>query len=350
MAGIAGARCEVRIGNAKNGIHQLDQLVMECMKVDSMYKDALIAAVKANDEAGDPARALSYMDRLLSHVRERRLSTMQALVASPIDMVDVKSVCPEKSDLSLLEREHYDLRVRVAERQAAISTWEMLERLAITADIKEEASGEHGYRVGRMCALLAVGMGWTQDQVQTLDHAARLHDIGKIAIPDRILSSSGTLRDAERHFMCLHAEIGAELLAKSQLPEINIAQQVARHHHEWWDGSGYPDKLRGTDIPLHARIVAIADVFDALTHGRPFAAPWSVDRALEELVKLRGRHFDPHITDLFVSLVGELRRNHAPLDNVLSEAAPRSPFLNVRNAIRSLLNQERTRAQSASFH
>jgi putative two-component system response regulator len=348
MARVASARCEVRAGNAIRGLEQLDRLVVECMKIDSMYKDALIAAVKANDEAGKPEQALSYMERLLRYARERRLRTIEALISSPVGTLDF--AVDWQSDLSALEHNHAQLRAQVAERQVATSTWEMLERLAITADIKEEASGEHGYRVGRLSALLASRIGWSDAEAGPLELAGRLHDIGKIAIPERILGSSETLKGAERHFMCAHAEIGAELLARSALPQLNIAHTVARHHHERWDGSGYPDNLNGNRIPIHARIVAIADVFDTLTHGRPFSAPWTVDRAISELLAQRGSHFDPRLIDVFVALISDLRRDHQTLDAFLSEAAPKSPFLQVRKKIRTLLDKGHAETRSASLH
>ena len=226
----------------------------------------------------------------------------------------------------------------------------MLERLAVTADLKEDASGEHGYRVGRLAALLASSLGWSNERAQALDIAARLHDIGKIGIPDRILGSSQTLKQAERHFMCMHTVIGAELLAKSDVPQLRMAEEIARHHHEWWNGEGYPDKLKEKRIPIHARIVAIADVFDALTHGRPFAPAWSIDRALEEIRARRERQFDPKLVDRFIPLVEKLRDEHPNLDAYLSKAGSASPFLHARKKIRSLLEEERGRTALHLVH
>ena len=226
----------------------------------------------------------------------------------------------------------------------------MLERLAVTADLKEDASGEHGYRVGKLAALLAASLGWPEDSAQALDTAARLHDIGKIGIPDRILGSSQTLKEAERHFMCMHTVIGAELLAKSDVPQLRMAEEIARHHHEWWNGEGYPDKLKGRRIPVHARIVAIADVFDALTHGRPFAPAWSIDRAVEEVRARRGVQFDPRLVDRFVPLLEKLRAEHSDLDSYLSKAGSASPFLHARKKIRSLLEEERGRTAVHPVH
>jgi len=217
----------------------------------------------------------------------------------------------------------------------------MLERLAVTADLKEEDSGEHGYRVGRLAALIARALAWKADAIQAIDVAARLHDIGKMSVPDRILLSATELKEAERHFISAHTVIGAELLAKSNIPQLRMAEEIARHHHEWWNGEGYPSKLAGKRIPIHARIVAIADVFDALTHGRPFSPPWSMDRAIEEIRNRKGTQFDPELTDIFLDLIAKLRIEHQDLDEYLGRAGRNSPFLQARNKIRQLLAAER---------
>ena len=216
----------------------------------------------------------------------------------------------------------------------------MLERLAGTADLRDDASGEHGLRVGRLAGLFAARIGWSDHRARSLEIAARLHDIGKIAIPDRILRSSQSLKDIERSFLALHTTVGAELLAKSAVPQLQLAEQIARHHHERWDGSGYPEKLTGRQIPIHARIVALADVFDALTHGRPFSPPWSAERAIDEIRSQRGRHFDPQLTDSFIELVVDLQHVHGDIDSFLSESVYDSPMATIRRTINHLLKQE----------
>ena len=240
------------------------------------------------------------------------------------------------------------LRTKVAESNLLNSRIEMLERLAVTADLKEEASGEHGYRVGRLSALVAEDLGWPRDACHALDLAARLHDIGKIGVPDRILLTSEELKEAERHFMSTHTLIGAELLARSDIPQLQMAEEIARFHHEWWDGNGYPARRKGKRIPIHARIVALADVFDALTHGRPFSAPWSFDRALEEVRSRIGTQFDPEIAQVFLARVERLRREQADLDGYLGKAGKSSPFLQARNKIRMMLAEERDHEQEAA--
>jgi putative two-component system response regulator len=239
--------------------------------------------------------------------------------------------------LQPLECREAKLRARIAEKEAAASRIEMLERFAVTADLREETSGEHGYRVGKLSSLVAEKLGLEEDACKVLEVAARLHDIGKIGIPDRILLTSEKLREAERQLMAAHTTIGAELLANSQMPHLRIAEQIARYHHEWWDGTGYPAKLRGKRIPLHARIVAIADVFDALTHGRSYAPAWTIDEALEEIISRRERQFDPELTDRFIELMTALRSLHPTLDDYLGKGGRSSPFAQARQRIRAML-------------
>ena len=344
MAAIASARCEVRDGNMKRGLARLEQLLVECRTVDSIYKDALIAVVKAYDEAGQPELSLAHMEDLLGYVRKRRMSALQTLLAMPRYGVGHCIYRSGRTELMALEHKYAHLRARVAEREAANLRLEMLERLAVAADLKEDSSGEHGYRVGRLASLLASRIAWSGEAALAIESAARLHDIGKTGIPDKILGSSQALKEVERHFMSMHTVIGAELLAKSDVPQLRMAEEIARHHHEWWDGSGYPDRLSGKHIPLPARIVALADVFDALTHGRAFSSPWSLDRAVNEIRSLRGNQFDPNLTDRFLALIQELRSAHENLDGFLSEAGTNSPFLQVRRKIRALLEEERVHA------
>jgi putative two-component system response regulator len=339
MAEIASARLEVRGGRVRDGLTALDRILVESRFSDSIYRDALIAIVKAYDEAGRPDTALAYMQQLLQHVRERTMRCLDALVTLPDQQLISRASIFAEGNLKALECRHAELRAKVAERGANAMRIELLERLAATADLREDASGQHGYRVGALSALLAREIGMTSEAAERIEQAARLHDFGKTAIPEHILGSSESLKDAERHMMSLHTVVGAELLAKSNVSELRMAQEIARYHHEWWDGTGYPDKLEGRRIPIHARIVALADVLDALTHGRPYAEPWSVDRALQEIRDRRGTQFDPVLTDHFLAMIDRLHTGQPDLDAYLGKAALRSPFQQARETIRGLLSE-----------
>lgn len=339
MFAIAAARCEVASGRIEKGLQALEHILLKSRELDSCYRDALIAIVKAYDDAGCPESALRHMESLVAYECERRTVGTEILLSMAERGLLSKPAVGRRSTTQTLEQKHASLRARVAERQAESFKSEMLERLAGTADLRDDASGEHGFRVGRLAGLLASRIGWSDHRARSLESAARLHDIGKIAIPDRILRSSQSLKEIERNFIALHTTIGAELLAKSAAPQLQLAEQIARHHHERWDGSGYPDKLTGRQIPIHARMVALADVFDALTHGRPYSPPWTAERAVDEIRRQRGRHFDPHLTDVFLELVLDLQGAHRDLDTFLSESAGDLPMANIRRTICRLLQQ-----------
>jgi response regulator RpfG family c-di-GMP phosphodiesterase len=194
-----------------------------------------------------------------------------------------------------------------------------------------------------MAALLAQEFGCDDQTCFMIELAARLHDVGKIGVPDAILLKPERLNDAERQIMRTHTTVGAELLSKSDIPHMQMAEEIARYHHEWWNGSGYPSNLSGTAIPLAARITAVADVFDALTHKRPYKIAWPIDAALDEITQLRGTQFDPQLTDLFATLVARLRRDHVDLDSFLGQAAFESTFLQARSRIWNALHKSRDR-------
>ena len=208
----------------------------------------------------------------------------------------------------------------------------MLERLAVTAELRDDSTGEHSYRVGKLASLLGQEFGCDENTCYMIELAARLHDIGKIGVPDAILLKPEKLNDAERQIMRTHATVGAELLSKSNIPQMQMAEEIARHHHEWWDGTGYPGNLSGTAIPL-------ADVFDALTHKRPYKIAWPIEAALDEIAQLKGTQFEPQLTDLFIVLVQRLRQDYRDIDSFLGQAAQSSPFLQARSRIWEVLNK-----------
>lgn len=343
LADVAIGLCEVYGGRSDRGLEMLEDALDRTSKSEPLRTTVLVALVKAYDLIGVPERALQHMKALLEHIRSQR---EKGLLALTLEQGQTSS--GGRSDLQALELREARLHARVAERESAVQRIEMVERLAITADLREESSGEHGYRVGKLCSLVAGGLGWSADASHAIDLAARLHDIGKIAVPDRILLNSKELQEAERHFISTHTTIGAELLAKSNIPQLRMAEEIARHHHEWWNGEGYPSKLKGKRIPIHARIVALADVFDALTHGRPFSEPWPIDKALEEIRARKGTQFDPELTDLFLELIAKLRAEHEDLDEYLGRAGRNSPFLQARNKIRLMLAEERENEKRAT--
>jgi HD-GYP domain-containing protein (c-di-GMP phosphodiesterase class II)/CHASE3 domain sensor protein len=200
------------------------------------------------------------------------------------------------------------LERRVSERTADLekARYEALLMLAVAAEYRDDDTHRHTQRVGRNAALVAEQLGLGQGTVDVLRLAAPLHDVGKIGIADSILLKDGPLTAAEFERMKQHVVIGASILGASSEPLFYIAAEIARTHHEHWDGSGYCDGLSGEQIPLAGRIVAVVDVFDALTHERPYKDPWPIDRALDELRARSGSHFDPDVVAAFEALDPQL--------------------------------------------
>lgn len=199
------------------------------------------------------------------------------------------------------------LEDRVAERTKELEAarLETLDRLARAAEYRDDDTGQHTQRVGRVAGRLAEILGETEERVQLLRRAAPLHDIGKIGVPDAILLKPGRLTEQERMTMQEHTRIGAEILSGSRFPLLQLAEQIALIHHERWDGEGYPNGLAGDDIPLAGRIVAVADVFDSLTHERPYKGAWSVKDALKELQACAGSQFDPGVVEAMLRIAPE---------------------------------------------
>ena len=183
---------------------------------------------------------------------------------------------------------------------------ETILRLARASEFKDEDTGTHLVRMSLYAAALARRMGLLPDEVERLLHAAPMHDVGKIGVPDQILRKQGRLTEQEWEVMRQHTQIGAEILAGSTAEVIRLGETVARSHHERWDGNGYPQHLRGPEIPLPGRILAAADVLDALTSKRPYREPLTFDEAIQCIRDDRGKHFDPDVVDAMVAARDEL--------------------------------------------
>jgi putative two-component system response regulator len=203
-----------------------------------------------------------------------------------------------------LQEENASLERRVEERTCELTyaQGEVLERLARAAEFRDDDTGQHTQRVAAVAARLARARGLPAATVTLIERAAPLHDVGKIGVPDRILLKPGRLTPEELTVMRRHTVMGAELLAGGTSEFVRMAERIALLHHERWDGMGYPMRLAGDAIPLEARLVALADFFDALSHDRPYRAAWPLADVLAEIRAQRARHFDPELVDLFLDL------------------------------------------------
>ena len=335
-ASIGEGLYEVHAGRVDVGISRLTGTLERARLLRSMLRDALAALVKAYEFVGQPERALLYLREMMEALRQTQQDNVLKHVKLHLDQIGGD----QTSAITIrLKRQEAALRGKLAEQELFRSRIEMLERLAVTAELRDDSTGEHSYRVGKLASLLAQEFGCDDDTCYMIELAARLHDIGKIGVPDAILLKPDKLNDAECQIMRTHTTVGAELLSKSNIPHMQMAEEIARHHHEWWDGNGYPARLSGSAIPLAGRITALADVFDALTHKRPYKVAWPIDAALDEIARLKGRQFDPQLCDLFIVLVGRLRRDYIDIDSYLGQAAHGSAFLQARSRIWSILHR-----------
>jgi putative two-component system response regulator len=263
----------------------------------------------------------------------RQLKATPATAAIPV--IFVTALAETSDELSGFEAGAVDyimkpvsapvVRARVRTHLSLVQTNELREtrlqivqRLGLAAEYKDNETGRHVIRMSHYARLLGLAAGMHEAEAEELLHAAPLHDVGKIGIPDRILQKPGKLDADERRIMQSHVEIGVRIIGDHPRGVLAVAHRIALGHHEKWDGSGYPSGLAGEAIPFEARIVAIADVFDALTSERPYKKAWPVQEALNYLRENRGRHFDPALVDLFLQLMD-------PVHEIMQRWAEQAP-------------------------
>jgi putative two-component system response regulator len=237
-----------------------------------------------------------------SEAKRRALSLgARDFLAKPFDateaMLRIRNLVETRRLHQELEDSNLMLESKVAERTSELeqAQIEILERLGRAAEFRDDETGRHTQRVGTMAAELAAAMGIDAHRVEIIGRTAPLHDIGKIGIPDSILLKPGNLTPEETSVMRTHTRIGARILAGGRSELMVVAERIAMSHHECWDGSGYPQGFSGEAIPIEARIVAVADCIDALTHNRPYRSSWPLDAVITEVRRCSGTHFDPAV-------------------------------------------------------
>jgi putative two-component system response regulator len=252
---------------------------------------------------------------------ETRLQALQAganhFLTKPIDLKVFVAHVHSLLDTRYMSRRVNEVRgvleelVRRRTAQLQQAHIEILDRLGRVAEYRDDATGKHTDRVGELCGLIAVELGLPHERANLISRTATLHDLGKVAIADEVLLKTGPFDDSERDIMRKHAALGAKLLSGGTSELVQMAEEIALFHHERWDGDGYPCGLEGDEIPLTARIVAVADAFDALTHIRPYKDAWPVPDAIAEIERERGGQFDPQVVDALLTLY---KTDRLPLD------------------------------------
>jgi putative two-component system response regulator len=240
-------------------------------------------------------------------------------LSKPVDKMEllarVRSLLKVKAYNDLMNNYRKELESEVTGRTEELkhafekikaASLETIYRLSMAAEYKDKETGAHIKRMSLYSAAVTRRMGLTESTIETILYAAPMHDLGKIGIPDLILMKPAKLDPVEWEIMKQHTVIGAKILQGSDAEFIRLGETIALSHHEKWDGSGYPNSLKGIEIPITGRITAIADVFDALTSKRPYKEPFSVEKSLAIIREGRGSHFDPDVADAFFAIQDEI--------------------------------------------
>jgi putative two-component system response regulator len=275
--------------------------VAEHFKADSKTHNVPIIIITGNNGSDLLSRALgSCADDFISKT------------ADPSEIIArMEYHIKRKCMLDQLHTDHLDCQDMVSLKSGQLTialnrlkeaSLEVIWRLTAASEHRDNETGEHIKRMSHFAAAIARKMRLKKKTVDTLLYAAPMHDIGKIGIPDGILLKPGKLDEKEWEIMKSHTTIGADILAGSNIDLVKMGRVIALTHHEKWDGSGYPQGLKGPKIPLIGRIVAIADVFDALTSKRPYKEAFSVEKSIQIIAEGRGAHFDPDVVDAFFSI------------------------------------------------
>ena len=324
LVGALGGEVEVAVAlDGQSAIELIELNPPDLILLDIMMPEIdgyeVCERLKANPSTEDiPVIFLTALSEIESKTRGFELGAVD-YITKPFQVREVRSRVNTHLSLKLareeLENQNTILEVRVAERTLQVrqafkklkdASLETIIRLSRAAEYKDDDTGAHVLRLGEYASAVARAMNMSKEDANNLLHATPLHDIGKIGIPDRILTKPGKLDAEEWVVMKTHSEMGAKILEGSDAEVIQLGEVIAMTHHEKWDGTGYPKGLRGGAIPLESRIVALVDVFDALTTKRPYKDPFPIEKALGIIREGRGSHFDPDVVDAFFGIENKI--------------------------------------------
>lgn len=301
-------------------LHKRPDLILLDINMPHLDGFQVMERLREIEPEGPPILVLTAQMDMATRIRALQ-SGARDFVSKPFDRYEVMARIRNQLEVHLLYRkvreQNENLEQTVAQRtselaernQELINTrLEIIRRLGRACEFRDNETGAHIERMSRYSHLLALAAGLTDEHADMILNASPMHDVGKIGIPDAILLKPGKLTTDEFEVIKKHPTIGAHILAGNDSPLLQLAETIALTHHEKWDGSGYPNGLHGESIPLEGRIVAIADVFDALTAIRPYKKAWDVNAAADFIIQNAGSHFDPALATLFHKVLPDMLR------------------------------------------
>ena len=292
-------------------LQQNSDLVLLDLNMPVMDGYQVLAKIREVDPDYPPIIVLTAQIDRESRIKALDLGARDFL-AKPFDRVElmtrIRNMLEVRIMAKAMKNQNLILDGMVKERTKELNDTrlEVIRRLGRAAEYRDDMTGFHIIRMSRYSQILALAAGMSEAEAETLLNASPMHDIGKIGIPDKVLLKPGKLDAEEWKIMQTHVDIGVEILSGSDSDLMKMAAEVAQNHHEKWDGSGYPRALAGENIPFTGRIVAVADVFDALTTARSYKDAWTVEKAVEFLKEQRGQHFEPRLIELFIEILPDV--------------------------------------------
>ncbi len=345
--------CDSTTAIAMVKLHRPDVLLLDINMPHVTGLDILEAMQGDTDLCRIPVVILTAETSSATKLQALRLGASEIL-AKPVDPSElalrVENVLAAKAYQDHLAEysERLEHQVRVRTEELLRSRQEAIHCLARAAEYRDDDTGHHVTRVGKYSAIIADELGFPRAAVELIEQAAQLHDVGKIGIPDSILHKPGKLEKTEFELMQRHCgigqriihplseddsaqirehtSVGMRIMASTTSPVLKMAAMIAQTHHEKWNGQGYPVGLSGTDIPIEGRIVAVADVFDALSSKRPYKDAFPIDKCIEILIDGRGSHFDPRVLDAFLARREEIIEIRQQCMEVLDSPQPDESF------------------------